>query len=92
MLAGMSSEPNTLSDDARLMLGAFAFADAHTLTPAEVNAMSSGAVASSTAGAALEELRAAGFAEPDPSGEGFRLNRPGIELALQLQASLLQKG
>lgn len=80
-----------ISENAQLMLGAYAVADAHTLRRQEVLELSQGAISEEAARRGLTELAAAGLAEALPDG-GYRLSKEGIELTLKLQEALNQRG
>jgi len=79
-----------LSQTAQLILGAFAMADAHTLSAAEIESMSSGSVDERDAADALEELVTAGFAEPTDGAE-CRLTKAGLALTLKMQEALARR-
>lgn len=76
-----------LSENAQMMLGAYAMADTHTLSEDAVLEMSQGAITECAVRAGLEELAAAALAEAQDDG-GYRLTKPGIGLTLQLQEAL----
>jgi len=82
----------SLSEIGQLILGAYAMADAHTLTALEIVKMARGAVDEAQAHTALRELDLAGFAENQPdSADGYRLTRSGIEQTLRLQQALARR-
>ena len=76
-----------LSENAQMMLGAYAMADTHTLSEDAVLEMSQGAITECAVRAGLEELAKASLAEAQDDG-GYRLTREGIGLTLQLQEAL----
>ena len=76
-----------LSETARLLLGAYAMADSHTLTAVKVAEMSGGKLQVSVVERALGELNDAGHTETT-EGDAYRLTRSGLELTLELQALL----
>lgn len=76
-----------LSENAQMMLGAYAMADTHTLSEDAVLEMSQGAIKECAVRAGLEELAQAELAEPQGDG-GYRLTKEGIGLTLQLQEAL----
>jgi hypothetical protein len=88
-----SSRFSQLSETAQMLLGAFALADVHTLTAAEVETMSSGAIASAAAADGLAELADTDLAESQQldSVTAYRLTKAGLELSLQLQSALQQR-
>jgi hypothetical protein len=83
-----------LSETAQVLLGAFALADVHTLTADEVQTMSGGAIAAEAAALALAELADSELAESQllDSVTAYRLTKSGLELSLQLQSALQQRG
>lgn len=85
--------PADLSETAQLLLGAFALADVHTLTAAEVAQMSNNVIGVDKAADALAELAEALLAEAFELEEitAYRLTRPGLEVSLELQNALAQR-
>ena len=79
-----------LSENAQMMLGAYAMADTHTLCNDAVVEMSQGAITEDDVRQGLDELSSASLAEPQPDG-GYRLTKEGINLTLKLQEVLAQK-
>lgn len=80
-----------LSENAQMMLGAYAMADTHTLSQDAVLEMSQGAITECAVRAGLEELAEASLAEAQCDG-GYRLTKEGIGLTLQMQEALSQRG
>lgn len=82
-----------LSETAVVVLGAFAMADLHTLSAADIEQRSAGAISAASAARALEELSVAGYTEMFTEADltGYRLTRSGIEVTLQLQHALAQR-
>ena len=76
-----------LSENAQMMLGAYALADTHTLSQEAVLEMSQGAVTEGAVQDGLSELAAASLAEEQSDG-GYRLTKEGIGLTLQMQEAL----
>lgn len=76
-----------LSENAHMMLGAYAMADTHTLSQDAVLEMSQGAITECAVRAGLKELAAAALAEEQSDG-GYRLTKDGIGLTLQMQEAL----
>ncbi len=76
-----------LSENAQMMLGAYALADTHTLSQDAVLEMSQGAITECTVRAGLKELAEADLAEEQSDG-GYRLTKEGIGVTLQLQEAL----
>ena len=76
-----ASVPADLSETAQLLLGAFALADVHTLTAAEVAQMSNNAIDADKAADALAELAGAELAEAFEVEAivAYRLTRAGLE-------------
>lgn len=83
-------ELSELSERARLVVGAFALSDSHTLTASQVAEMSRGVIATDAAVAALAELADAGLAEEKANG-AYQLSREGISFTLQMQSALARK-
>ena len=79
-----------LPESAQLILGAFALADVHTLSPGEVSKMAGGALPVEELEAAFASLEAAGHAELMEDG-GYRLTRTGIEISLKMQEALQRR-
>jgi hypothetical protein len=82
-----------LSQSAKVILGAFALADAHTLSAGSISEMSKGALSVPVVAEALEELQRGGLADriDDAQSSGYRLNRRGLEASLNLQQALNRK-
>ncbi len=76
-----------LSENAQMMLGAYALADTHTLSQDAVLEMSQGAITECAVRAGLKELADAALAEEQSDG-GYRLTKDGIGLTLQMQEAL----
>lgn len=76
-----------LSENAQMMLGAYAMADTHTLSQDAVLEMSQGAITECAVRDGLKELAAASLAEEQSDG-GYRLTKDGIGLTLQMQEAL----
>ena len=76
-----------LSENAQMMLGAYALADTHTLSQDAVLEMSQGAITECAVREGLSELAAASLAEQQSDG-GYRLTKEGIGLTLQMQEAL----
>ena len=76
-----------LSENAQMMLGAYAMADTHTLSQDAVLEMSQGAITECAVRAGLNELAKASLAEEQSDG-GYRLTKEGIGLTLQMQEAL----
>ncbi len=76
-----------LSENAQMMLGAYAMADTHTLSEDAVLEMSQGAITECAVRTGLEELADAQLAEVQSDG-GYRLTKAGIGVTLQLQEAL----
>jgi hypothetical protein len=85
--------PSNLSEIAQLLLGAFALADAHTLTAAQVAEMSNNVIAIDKAEDAFSELAEAQLAETLRLDEitAYRLSKAGLEVSLELQTALAQR-
>ena len=87
---------DSLSEQAQLLLGAFALADSHTLTAPQVVSMAGGAFSAEDAEVAFEALCRAALAEAlEPHGDdqavAYRLTRAGLEKTLELQAALARR-
>ena len=84
-----------LSETARVILGAFALADAHTLSADTIAEMSRGALSVPVVAEGLDELQRGGLADRINDAQeqsiGYRLNRRGLEASLQLQQALNRK-
>ncbi len=86
-----------LSEQAQLLLGAFALADSHTLTAPEVVAMAGGAFSAADAEVAFDALCQAALAEalaPSPGEDqsvAYRLTKAGLEKTLELQEALARR-
>jgi hypothetical protein len=76
-----------LSENAQMMLGAYALADTHTLSEDAVLEMSQGVIKECAVRAGLKELARASLAEAQQDG-GYRLTKEGIGMTLQLQEAL----
>ena len=76
-----------LSENAQMMLGAYAMADTHTLSQDAVLEMSQGAITECAVREGLRELAKASLAEEQSDG-GYRLTKEGIGMTLQLQEAL----
>ncbi len=79
-----------LSENAQMMLGAYAMADTHTLCHDSIIEMSQGAITEDAVRTGLEELARSELAEHQADG-GYRLTKEGIGLTLQLQEALTQQ-
>jgi hypothetical protein len=84
-----------LSESSRVVLGAFALADAHTLSAETISDMSRGALSVQMVAEALDELQRGGLADrindTPEQNTGYRLNRRGLEASLELQQALNRK-
>ena len=76
-----------LTELSQLVLGAYAMADTHTLSSAQVVEMSNGALGDEEVSAAMKALNDAGYSEVVEQG-AYRLTREGIVHSLKLQAAL----
>jgi hypothetical protein len=79
-----------LSENAQMMLGAYAMADTHTLSQEAVLEMSQGAITECAVRIGLKELADASLAQEQSDG-GYRLTKDGIGLTLQMQEALSSK-
>lgn len=76
-----------LSENAQMMLGAYAMADTHTLSQDAVLEMSQGAITECAVSMGLDELANVSLVEAIGDG-GYRLTKEGIALTLRLQEAL----